>query len=189
LFTCYYKASRLLYSLLCLPANISAEPFNMVTHKIQCDASYIPPLDGVNSDDDMPLGGASRKSGQSVFSNYSSLQTVMSRSKSQEVSVFIGVDNCWVFVHPGAKHNHRQYICWKSKGKCIPKGHQAYQKIAKEVGKSGYYQPATSRNVQVRFSAATPTLLCPRPRLASWRNRQESLTVRRPLELLPAGVP
>jgi hypothetical protein len=30
------------------------------------------------------------------------------------------------------------------KGKCVLKGHQDHQKIVKEVGKSNYYQPATS---------------------------------------------
>jgi hypothetical protein len=33
----------------------------------------------------------------------------------------------------------------KTKGKYPLKGHQARQKIAKEVGKSGYYQPVTSQ--------------------------------------------
>jgi hypothetical protein len=93
-FTCYHilKASRLLYLLLCLPANISSEPVNVVTHKNQFDACDNPPLDGFNSDEDMSLGGATRKSGQSGFSNSSSLQTAMSRNKSQEVS------GSWVWI-------------------------------------------------------------------------------------------
>jgi hypothetical protein len=55
------------------------------------------------------------------------------------------VQDLRVIVHPGAKHNHRQYGCGKTKGKCTLKGHQARQKIAKGVGKSVYYQPATYR--------------------------------------------
>jgi hypothetical protein len=69
----------------------------------------------------------------------------MSRSKSQEASVFFGEENCRVFVRYGGKHNNRQYVCGKPKGGCALKGHQARQKISKEVGKSGYYQSATSR--------------------------------------------
>jgi hypothetical protein len=51
----------------------------------------------------------------------------MSRSKNQEVSFFLGMDYCRVYVHSGAKHNHHQYICGKTKWKCALKGHQACQ--------------------------------------------------------------
>jgi hypothetical protein len=128
------KASRLLYLLLYLPANISSEPFNMVIHEIQFDASSNPPLDGYNSDDDMSLGGKSRKSGQSGLSNSSSLLTAMSRSKSQEASVFLCVENCRVFVRSRGKHNNRQNVCGKPKGKCTLKGHHAHQKISNVHG-------------------------------------------------------
>jgi hypothetical protein len=139
------KASRLIYLMLYLPANISSEPFNMVTRKIQFDASSNPPLDGYSSDEDMSLGGASHKSSQSGLLNSSSLQIAISRSKSQEAAVFFGVENCRVFVRSGGKHNNRQYVCGKPKVGCALKGHQALQKISREVGNSGYYQPATSR--------------------------------------------
>jgi hypothetical protein len=117
----------------------------MVIRKTQCDASDNPPLDGFNSDEDMSLGGVSRKSGQSSFSNYSFLQTAISRSKSQDVSVYLRVDHCRVYVHSGAKHNHLQYVCGTTKGKCTIKGHAARLKIVKKVGKSGYCQPTNYR--------------------------------------------
>jgi hypothetical protein len=72
----------------------------MGTHKTQFDVFASPPLDGFNSDEDnMSLGGTSHNSGQSSFSNSSSLHTTMSRNKSQVVLVFLGTDHCHVYVH------------------------------------------------------------------------------------------
>jgi hypothetical protein len=95
-----------------------SELFTMVAHKTQLDAYFKPPLDGFNSDDDMSLGGESHKSGQSGLSNSSSLQTAISRSKNQEASVIFCVDICRAIVHAGAKHNPRQCVRGKAKGKC-----------------------------------------------------------------------
>jgi hypothetical protein len=70
-------------------------------------------------------------------------------ARTRKFRYFVCVENFRVILHLCAKHSHNQYICGKTKGKCPNKGHQAHHKIAKEVRKSGYYQPATSWTVTI----------------------------------------
>jgi hypothetical protein len=64
----------------------------------------------------------------------------------------------------------------KTKGKCTLKGHQARQKIAKEVGQSGYCQLATANRLPLGLTLSSMLIrivICPQPRLESWRNQRE----------------